>query len=150
MNSTQILNGYKMLDGIATPVQIILQLNNIQRGETAYTALSTNNPNLPAPEPGVEYIVITFNITSESGEADMLVSEESNAALDAAKLFFYLSNGGSNAEQLTTLLPDNIYNLSFKKRSTVTGSVAFLHSTDSNEPLKFVGFGSTLVFAINK
>lgn len=80
----------------------------------------------------------------------MLVFEESNAALDAAKLFFYLSNGGSNAEQLTTLLPDNIYNLSFKKRSTVTGSVAFLHSTDSNEPLKFVGFGSTLVFAINK
>lgn len=150
MNSTQILNGYKMLDGMDTPVQVSFHLNNIQRGEPAYSVLSTNNPNLPEPEPGMEYIVITFNITYESGEADMLVFEESNSSLDSAKLFFYLSNGDSNAEQLTTLLPDNIYNLSLEKGSTGTGAVAFLHSADSNEPLKFVGFGNTLEFAINK
>mgnify|MGYP000419110044 CR=1 FL=1 len=98
----------------------------------------------------MEYIVITFNVNYKSDEADMLVFEQSNTSLDAARLSFYLSNIDSNAEQLTNLLPDNIYNLSLDKGISDTGSVAFLHKTDGTEPLRFIGFGSTLEFSINK
>lgn len=148
-NGIQVLNGYTMMDGMDTPIQIEFQMTGIKRGDTAYAALSANQPNLPTAETGMEYIVITFNVNYKSGETDMIMFEQSNASLDAARLSFYLSNGDSNAEQLTNLLPDNIYNLSLNKGSSGTGSVAFLHKADSTEPLRFIGFGSTLEFSIN-
>ena len=98
----------------------------------------------------MEYIVITFNINYKSGEADLLTLEQSNASLDAARLSFYLSNGDSNAEQLTNLLPDNIYNLSLGKRSSGTESVASLHKVDSTEYLHFIGFDGILEFSISR
>lgn len=148
-NSTQVLNGYTMLDGIDTPVQINFQVTDVIRGDDAYKILAANQPNFAPADPGMEYIIITFNVTYKSGEADMLMFEESNASLDAAKLYFYLSNGNSNAEQLTNLLSDNIYNLSLDKGNSGVGSVAFLHKADSNEPLYFIGFGNTLEFDLN-
>lgn len=148
-NSTQVLNGYTMLDGMDTPVQIDFQVADVKRGDAAYEILSANQPDFATAEPGMEYIIITFNVTYKSGEADMLMFEKSNASLDAAKLYFYLSNGDSNAEQLTNLLSDNIYNLSLDKGISGVGSVAFLHKADSNEPLHFIGFGSTLEFDLN-
>lgn len=149
-NDVQVLNGYKMQDGMDTPVHINFEMTDIKRGDEAYTALSANKPDLAAAESGMEYIVVTFNVTYESGEADMLLLEESHASLDSAKLYFYLSNGDSNAEQLTDLLSDNIYSLSLNKGSSRTGSVAFLHKADNDEPLRFIGFGSILEFSINK
>lgn len=148
-NSTQVLNGYTMLDGMDTPVQVDFQVTDVKRGDVAYEILSANHPDFATAEPGMEYIIITLNVSYKSGEADMLMFEESNASLDAAKLYFYLSNGDSNAEQLTSLLSDNIYNLSLDKGSSGVGSVAFLHKADSNEPLRFIGFGSTLEFNLN-
>ena len=149
-NDIQVLDGYTLMDGMATPVQVEFQIVDIKRGEAAYTILSANQPNLPTAEAGMEYIVITFNINYKSGEADLLTLEQSNASLDAARLSFYLSNGDSNAEQLTNLLPDNIYNLSLGKGSSGTGSVAFLHKADSAEPLRFIGFDDILEFSINE
>ena len=149
-NDIQVLDGYTLMDGTAVPVQVEFQMVDIKRGEAAYMVLSENQPNLPTAETGMEYIVITFNVNYKSGEADLLTLGQSNASLDAARLSFYLSNGDSNAEQLTNLLPDSIYNLSLDKGSSGTGSVAFLHKADSTEPLRFIGFDGILEFSISK
>ncbi len=59
-NSTQVLNGYTMLDGMDTPVQIDFQVADVKRGDAAYEILSANQPDFATAEPGMEYIIITF------------------------------------------------------------------------------------------
>lgn len=148
-DDTKILKGHVLSDGIEVPIQLSFQLTNIQRGEAAYKILSANQPDLPAAEPGMEYIIITLQATYDSGEVEPLSLEESHASLDAAKLYFTLSNGDSNSEQFTSLLPDSFYNLVLNKGTTGTGSVAFLHRADNHEPLRFFAFGTMLEFSID-
>ena len=67
-----------------------------------------------------------------------------------AKMYFALSNGDSNAIQMTNYLSDSIYNLAINKGESARGTVAFLHRSDSKEPLQFIGFGKNIQFNLEQ
>ncbi len=148
ISEVQSLNGYQMVDGMNVPVDITFELVDVERGEEAYNTLLRGKADLEPAENGMEYILITLNVSYVSGDADTVYIMESMASLEDAKMYFALSDGESNAIQLTDYLSDSIYNLSINKGESAKGTVAFLHRIDSHEPLQFVGFGKTIQFNI--
>ena len=146
---TKVIEGYQMADGSEVPVKVTLELKNVQKGEEAYKRLSGENASIEKPEEDMEYVIATFKVSYEEGEIDEIYMEENRGSLMSAGLYFALSNGESNAEDVTSYLADNIYNLVLAKGKSEQGSVAFLHKKDSIEPLYFVGFNNTTDFDIN-
>lgn len=146
--SIKTIDGFQMVDGTDVPVQVSFNVTNVQVGESAYKTLISGNAEIPKAENDMEYVVITLNVTYNSGTPDNLYIMEDYASLDSAKMYFALSNGDSNAEQFTKYLSDNIYNLTVEKGKSAQGSVAFLRKIGSNEPLYFVGYGKTINFDI--
>lgn len=146
--SIKTIDGFQMVDGTDVPVQVSFNITNIQEGESAYKTLISGNAEIPKAENGMEYVVVTLNVTYDSGTPDNIYIMEDYASLDSAKMYFALSNGDSNAEQFTKYLSDSIYNLTVEKGKSAQGSVAFLRRMDSNEPLYFVGYGKTIKFDI--
>lgn len=147
-NSSEIksISGYQMVDGMNVPVEVTFELADIKRGEDAYNTLLQGKADLELAEDGMEYILITLNVSYVSGDADTVYIMENMASLEDAKMYFALSNGESNAVQLTDYLSDSIYNLAINKGESAKGTVAFLHRVDSQEPLQFVGFGKSIQF----
>lgn len=146
--SIKTIDGFQMVDGIDVPVQVSFTVTNVQEGESAYKTLISGNAEIPKAENGMEYVVVTLNVTYDSGTPDNIYIMEDYASLDSAKMYFALSNGDSNAEQFTKHLSDSIYNVTVEKGKSAQGSVAFLRRIGSNEPLYFVGYGKTLKFDI--
>lgn len=146
--SIKTIDGFQMVDGTDVPVQVSFNVTNVQEGESAYKILISGNAEIPKAENGMEYVVVTLNVTYDSGTPDNLYIMEDYASLDSAKMYFALSNGDSNAEQFTKHLSDSIYNLTVEKGKSAQGSVAFLRKIGSNEPLYFVGYGKTIKFDI--
>ena len=146
--SIKTIDGFQMVDGTDVPVQVSFNVTNVQEGESAYKTLISGNAEIPKAENGMEYVVVTLNVTYDSGTPDNLYIMEDYASLDSAKMYFALSNGDSNAEQFTKHLSDSIYNLTVEKGKSAQGSVAFLRKIGSNEPLYFVGYGKTIKFDI--
>lgn len=140
------ISGYQMADGMNVPVEVTFELVDIKRGEEAYNTLLKGKSDLELTEDGMEYILITLNVSYVSGDADTVYIIENVASLEDAKMYFALSNGESNAVQLTNYLSDSIYNLAINKGESAKGTVAFLHRVDSQEPLQFVGFGKNIQF----
>lgn len=145
---TKTIDGYQTVDGASLPITATFGIADIQRSENAYVTLQSSNADLPAPGDGMEYIVVTLNVTYDKGEADILDLSENNASMASEKRFFALSNGDSNAEQMTANLNNSIYSLSINKGESGQGAVAFLHKADSTEPLNFIGFGNVIKFDI--
>lgn len=145
---SKTINGFQTVDGDNVPVTATFAIADIQRGENAYTALQSSNSGLPKPDNGMEYIIVTFNVSYDNGETDSLDMSENEASLVSERRVFALSNGDSNAEQVTAHLDNSIYNLSIKKGESGQGAVAFLHKADSTEPLNFIGFGNIIKFNI--
>lgn len=139
-----------MVDGTDVPVQVSFNVTNVQEGESAYKTLISGNAEIPKAENGMEYVVVTLNVTYDSGTPDNLYIMEDYASLDSAKMYFALSNGDSNAEQFTKHLSDSIYNLTVEKGKSAQGSVAFLRKIGSNEPLYFVGYGKPLSLILQR
>mgnify|MGYP001012671833 CR=1 FL=1 len=148
LGNTKTIDGYQTVDGASLPVTATFEVADIQRGENAYAILQSHNAELSKPDDSMEYIIVTLNITYDKGEADYLDLYENNASLDSEKRFFALSNGDSNAEQMTEKLSNSVYDMSIKKGDSGQGAVAFLHKTDSNEPLNFIGFNNVIKFDI--
>lgn len=98
----------------------------------------------------MEYIIISMNITYVDGDADRLFLSENQGSLDAAAMYFSLSNGDSNAEAFSDLLDNCIYDLIIMKGESGEGTVTFLHKQDSNEPMGFIGFCNALKFSLVK
>ena len=142
----QNISGYQMVDRMNVPVNLTFELVDIKRGEEAYNILLKGKTDLEPAENGMEYILITLNISYVSGEADTVYIMENYATLEEAKMYFALSNGDSNAIQMTNYLSDSIYNLAINKGESARGTVAFLHRSDSKEPLQFIGFGKNIQF----
>lgn len=147
---SKTINGFQTVDGDNVPITATFSIVDIQRGENAYTTLQSSNSNLPKPDNGMEYIIVTFNVSYDNGEADTLDMSENEASLVSERRVFALSNGDSNAEQVTANLDNSIYNLSIKKGESGQGAVAFLHKADSTEPLNFIGFGNIIKFNVAK
>lgn len=140
------INGYQLFDGMNIPVEVTFEVVDVKRGEEAYQILLKEKTDLEPAEAGMEYILIQLKVSYVSGDADTVYIRENIASLEAAKMYFALSNGDSNAEQLTDYLRDSIYQLTINKGESAKGSVAFLHRADSQEPLGFIGFGKTIRF----
>ncbi len=146
---TKEIEGYQLIDGRSVPVKVSFTLEGIQKGEDAYHLLVEANPEIAAPKEDEEYIIATFKISYDEGDADEIYLAENRGTMQGASLYFALSNGDSNAEEVTGFLADNVYNLSIAKGESAEGSVAFLHKKDSIEPLYFLGFDNSISFHIN-
>lgn len=143
----QTIEGFQLMDGQEVPVNVTFEVINIQRGDEAYNILAKEG-NVVEVTDDMECIIITLEVTYNSGGAEELFMVENDSSLQSAKLKFTLSNGDSNAEDVTMYLNDSIYNLSIPNGSSDRGSVAFLRQKGSNEPLVFSGFNSTISFII--
>jgi hypothetical protein len=144
---SQTIEGYQLTDGQEVPVNVTFKVVNTQRGDEAYNILAKDGDMVGVTD-DMECIIITLEVTYNSGDAEELFMAENDASLQSAKLKFTLSNGDSNAEDVTMYLNDSIYDLSIPNGSSDRGSVAFLRKKGSNEPLYFSGFNSTISFMI--
>jgi hypothetical protein len=144
---SQTIEGYQLTDGQEVPVNVTFKVVNTQRGDEAYNILAKDSDMVEVTD-DMECIIITLEVTYNSGDAEELFMAENDASLQSAKLKFTLSNGDSNAEDVTMYLNDSIYDLSIPNGSSDRGSVAFIRKKGSNEPLYFSGFNSTISFII--
>ena len=144
-----LIEGFAFVDGMEKPVCVALGVESIQRGEEAYETLQEYNSDIASPNENEEYIIVTFNVSYDSGEIEELYMMENRASLEQAGLYFALSNGQSNAYDVTSYLSNSIYDILLTKGQSAQGAVAFLQTKGNTEPLVFVGFEQTVRFDIN-
>ena len=144
-----LIEGFAFSDGMEKQVCVTLGIGNIQRGKEAYETLQEYNSDITPPNENEEYIIVTFNVSYDSGEIEELYMMENRASLEQAGLYFALSNGQSNANDVTSYLSNSIYDISLTKGQSAQGAVAFLQEKGNTEPLVFVGFEQTVRFDIN-
>lgn len=142
--------GYELVDGDSVPVTVTFTLKDVLRGDEAYRKLAEENAGLTEAPEGMEYVVADMAVSYDEGEAESLYLAKNEASLPSAKLYFALSNGDSNGEDLTGDMADGIYLLELQKGETGEGTVVFLHNKDSEEPLYFAGFDNVIKFDIKK
>lgn len=147
---TEVIEGVQFADGREVPVKISMTLEQLKRGEEAYKILANADSNIAVPGSDEEYIIFTFAVSYNEGEADEIYLTENRASLEGAGLYFALSNGDSNAEDMTSCLSNGIYDLVISKGASAKGEVAFLHKIGADEPLHFVGFGKDTIFTFEK
>lgn len=72
--SIKTIDGFQMVDGTDVPVQVSFNVTNVQEGESAYKTLISGNAEIPKAENGMEYVVVTLNVTYDGGmwKRDML------------------------------------------------------------------------------
>lgn len=150
LGGSQQISGYELVDGDSVPVTVTFTLKQLLRGEEAYQKLTEEKAGLAEAPEGMEYVVADIQVSYDEGEAESLYLAKNEASLPSAKLYFALSNGDSNGEDLTDSVADSIYNLELQKGETGEGTVVFLHSKDSDEPLYFTGFDNIVKFNIKK
>lgn len=138
--------GYQMEDGATVPVTFSIGVSGVRQGEEAWNLLQQGSRQIPEPEEGMEYIIFEIRISYDAGETNQLILTENHASLPEANLYFSLTDGIKNAEQITELLEDPIYEHSVPLGETIEGNVAFLHTTGSKDPLVFAGFGTIVEF----
>ena len=143
------IEGFAFVDGMEKPVCVTLGVESIHRGEEAYEKLQAYNSGITPPNENEEYIIATFNVSYDSGEIEELYMMENRASLEQAGLYFALSNGQSNAYDVTSYLSNSIYDILLTKGQSVQGAVAFLQEKGNTEPLVFVGFEEMVRFDIN-
>lgn len=142
-------SGYQLQDGASVAVTVSMKIGDVLRGEETYAVLLESDPQLPPPDEGKEYIVVTVQVSYEEGEAEELQMYENIASLPSANRYFAMSGSYGNAENLTAVLPDSIYNCTVRAGESAEGKAAFLHGAGENEPLVFAGFEQVLRFALS-
>lgn len=144
------ISGYELVDGDSLPVTVTFTLKDVLRGDEAYWKLVEENSGLAQAPEGMEYVVADIGVSYDEGEAEILSLAKNEASLPSAKLYFALSNGDSNGEDLTEDMEDSIYRLELQREDAGEGTVVFLHDKDSEEPLHFTGFDNVIKFDIKK
>ena len=147
--SEYTIEGFAFSDGMERPVCVTLSVESVQRGEEAFQILQGYDANITPANEGEEYIIVTFNVLYDRGEIEELSMAENRASLQSAGLYFALSNGKSNANDVTSCLDNSIYDISLTKGQSAQGAVAFLQEKGNTEPLVFVGFEQIVRFEIN-
>ena len=143
------IEGFAFADGMEKSVCVTLSVESIQRGEEAYKILQEYDTNITPPNEKEEYIIVNFNVLYDSGEIEELYMMENRASLEQAGLYFTLSNGQSNAYDVTSYLSNSIYDISLTKGQGAQGAVAFLQEKGNTEPLVFVGFEQIVQITIS-
>ena len=144
------LEGYKLIDGREMPVNVTIEIANVLRGNDAYNELQEQAENVKQPDEDEEYLIVTFNISYDEGEVEELFMLENRASMEAAGLYFSLSNSKSNTCDMTSYLKNSVYNISLFQGQCEQGAVAFLQKKGNTEPLYFTGFGQIVKFNINE
>ena len=143
------IEGFDFADGMERSVCVTLSVESIQRGEEAFKVLQEYDTNITPPNEKEEYIIVNFIVLYDSGEIEELYMMENRASLEQAGLYFALSNGRSNAYDMTSYLSNSIYDISLTKGQSAQGAVAFLQEKGNMEPLVFIGFEKSVEFDIN-
>lgn len=154
---TASINGYALTpEGGSVPVQLTISVENVQEGEAAWQQMISQGTQLPAPEQGKEYILVTVKVTYEDGDLETLnFVENYPASWAAARVHFNIPNDNSNTEDVTYNLvnpiwgPDPFEGRSLTKGESVTGDVAFLQEIGNKQPLYFVGYNQVAQFEIH-
>lgn len=154
---TASINGYALTpEGDSVPVQLTISVENVLEGEEAYQQILSQGAELPPPEEGKEYIIISVTVTYEDGDLETLnFVENYPASWAAARVHFNIPNDNSNTEDVTYNLvnpiwgPDPFEGRSLTKGESVTGDVAFLQEIGNKQPLYFVGYNQVAQFKIH-
>ena len=97
-------------EGDSVPVKLTMTVENVQEGEAAWKQILSQKAQLPEPEQGKEYIIVTVKVTYEDGELETLnFVENYPASLAAARVHFNVPNENSNTEDVTYNLANPIW-----------------------------------------
>ena len=143
-------------EGDSVPVKLTMAVENVQEGEAAWKQLLSQEAQLPEPEQGKEYIIVTVKVTYEAGELETLnFVENYPASLAAARVHFNVPNENSNTEDVTYNLanpiwgPDPFEGRFLTRGDSITGDVAFLQEIGNKQPLYFEGYNQVISFQIH-
>ncbi len=103
-----------------------------------------NDPDIPVPSEGKEYIIFTVHFSYNTGEPDEISLMENVASLQSLSFYFTLPGETDNAENMTSYLEDSIYNRTVKKGESISGKIAFLYDENGEGPLVFAGYGNSV------
>lgn len=98
---SQTVEGSHLVDGQEVPVKVTFRMDGIERGAVAYDLLVKGNESLKEPVEEMEYIIVTFKVSYDAGEADEIFMSENRGSLESGRLYFALSNRDSNGEDVT-------------------------------------------------
>ena len=150
-------DGYALTpEGGSVPVRLTMEVENVEEGEAAWQQIVSQGAQLPEPEQGKEYILVTVKVTYEDGDLETLnFYENYPASWAAAVVYFNIPNENSNTEDVTRQLPNCIWGpdeykgRTLSKGESITGDVAFLQDVGNTEPLYFVGYNQVIEFQIH-
>lgn len=147
---TASINGYALTpEGDSVPVQLTISVENVLEGEEAYQQLLSQGAEIPPPEEGKEYIIISVTVTYEGGELETLdFYENYPASWAAARIHFHIPNEGYNTENMTSYLANPIWGHLLSKGESASGEIAFLQDIGNTQPLYFVGYNQVAQFKI--
>ncbi len=143
------INGFAITpDGGNAAVQLTIAVQQVLEGEAAYQQIAPQGAEPPAE--GKEYIVVSLEVTYQSGELETLdLSENYPASLAAARVHFNIPNENSNTEDVTAYLANPIWGHTLGKGECVTGEIAFLQDIGNTQPLYFEGYNQVVTFQIH-
>lgn len=150
-------DGYSLTpEGDSVPVRLTMAVENVQEGEAAWQQMISQGTQLPTPEQGKEYILVTVKVTYEDGDLETLnFVENYPASWAAARVRFNIPNDNSNTKDVTYNLVNPIWGpypfegRSLTKGESVTGDVAFLQEIGNRQPLYFEGYNQVISFQIH-
>ena len=151
-------DGYSLTpEGGSVPVRLTMAVENVQEGEAAWQQMVSQGAQLPAPEQGKEYILVTVKVTYEDGDLETLYfAENYPASWAAARVHFHIPYENSNSfikdvtRQLPNCIwgPDEFEGRTLSKGESITGDVAFLQNVGNTAPLYFEGYNQVVTFQI--
>lgn len=152
-------DGYSLTpEGGSVPVRLTMEVENVQEGEAAWKQMASQGAQLPAPEQGKEYILVTVRVTYEDGDLETLYFVENYpASWAAARVHFLIpcENSNSFIKDVTRQLPNCIWGpdefegRTLSKGESITGDVAFLLNVGNTAPLYFEGYNQVVTFQIH-
>lgn len=152
-------DGYSLTpEGGSVPVRLTMEVENVQEGEAAWKQMASQGAQLPAPEQGKEYILVTVKVTYEDGDLETLYFVENYPASWAATRVHFLipcENSNSFIKDVTRQLPNCIWGpdefegRTLSKGESITGDVAFLLNVGNTAPLYFEGYNQVVTFQIH-
>ncbi len=142
--SEETFSGFYTIDATPFPITYTIGIENVVRGSEAYLEMQNNDPDIPVPSEGKEYIIFTVHFSYNTGEPDEISLMENVASLQSLSFYFALPGETDNAENMTSYLEDSIYNRTVKKGESISGKIAFLYDENGEGPLVFVGYGNSV------
>ena len=149
-------DGYALnSEGLTDQIRLTMSVENVLEGEAAYQQILSQGTQLPVPEQGKEYILVTVKVTYEDGDLETLnFYENYPASWAAARVHFLIpcENSNSFIQDVTSHLPNCIWGpdefegRTLSKGESITGDVAFLLNVGNTAPLCFEGYNQVIKF----